>query len=73
MHHNPDKVLWINLDASKEFGFGAVAFYDTEGSSLTEGRWPSKTSMQPILFLSRLLTQVEKNYRPTELEIAGFV
>lgn len=30
-------------------------------------------SMQPILFLSKLLTQAEKNYWPTELEIAGFV
>ncbi len=29
--------------------------------------------MQPILFLSRLLTAAEKNYWPTELEIAGFV
>ena len=73
MYHNPDKVLWIDLNASKEFGFGAVAFHDTEGSSLPEGRWPSRTSMQPILFLSRLLTQAEKNYWPTELEIAGFV
>lgn len=30
-------------------------------------------SMQPILFLSRLLTAAEKNYWPTKLEIAGFV
>ena len=29
--------------------------------------------MWPILFLSRLLTQVEKNYWPTELEIARFI
>ena len=29
--------------------------------------------MQPILFLSRLLTTAEKNYWPTKLEIAGFV
>ena len=29
--------------------------------------------MQPILFLSRLLTLAERNYWPTELEIAGFV
>ena len=29
--------------------------------------------MQPILFLSRLLTQAKKNYWPKELEIAGFV
>lgn len=29
--------------------------------------------MQPILFLSRLLTATEKNYWLIELEIAGFV
>ena len=29
--------------------------------------------MEPILFLSRLLTSAEKNYWPTELKIAGFV
>ena len=29
--------------------------------------------MQPILFLSRLLTAAKKNYWLTELEIAGFV
>lgn len=25
-HHNPDKTLWIDLDASKEFRFRAVLF-----------------------------------------------
>lgn len=73
VHHIPDKVLWIDLDASKEFGFGAVTFHDAERSSLPKGKWPFKTSIQPILFLSRLLTQAEKNYWSTELEIAGFV
>ncbi len=72
VHHNPDKPLWIDLDASKEFGFGAVAFHTTE-DVLHEAKWPYSTSMQPILFLSRLLTAAEKNYWPTELEIGGFV
>ena len=26
LHHNPNKTLWIDLDAPKEFGFGAVVF-----------------------------------------------
>ncbi len=72
VHHNPDRPLWIDLDTSKEFGFDAVAFHTAE-VGLHEAKWPSSTSMQPILFLSRLLTAAKKNYWPTELEIAGFV
>ncbi len=72
VHHNPDKPLWIDLDASKEFGFGAVAFHTTE-DVLHEAKWPSSTFIQPILFLSRLLTAAERNYWPTELEIVGFM
>lgn len=73
VHHNADKTLCIDLDTSKKFGFGAVAFHTAGEDDLPEGKWPSNTSMQPILFLSRLLTAAEKNYWPTELEIAGFV
>lgn len=73
VHHNPDRVLWIDLDASKEFGFGAVGFHAVTEDALPQGKWPTSTSMQPILFLSRLLTTAERNYWPTELEIAGFV
>ena len=73
VHHNANKTLWIDLDASKEFGFGAVAFHTTGDDVLPEGKWPSSTLMQPILFLSRLLTVAKKNYWPTELEIAGFL
>lgn len=73
VHHNPDRVLWIDLDASKEFGFGAVAFHAATEDALPQGKWPTSTAMQPILFLSRLLTAAEQNFWPTELEIAGFV
>lgn len=40
---------------------------------LPEGKWPSNTSIQPIMFLSRLLIAAENYYWPTELKIAGFV
>ncbi len=71
-HFDPGRRLWIDLDASKEFGFGAVIFHVKEGIKL-EGKWPAKAAVEPIMFLSRLLTPAEKNYWPTELEIAGFV
>ena len=73
VHHDGDKTLWIDLDAFKEFGFGAVVFHTSTAEDLPQGRWPSSGSFKPILFLSRLLTAAERNYWPTELEIAGFV
>ena len=73
VHHNPEKIFWIDLEASKEFGFGAIIFHTAANETLSERRWPSTTSVQPVLFLSRLLTPVKRNYWPTELEIAGFV
>ena len=72
VHHNTDRPLWIDLNASKEFGFDVVAFHTIE-DVLHEAKWPCSTSMQPILFLSRLLIAAEKNYWPTELEITDFV
>ncbi len=38
VHHNPDKVLWIDLDASKEFGFGAIFFHTISGEVIPKGR-----------------------------------
>ncbi len=73
MHHDPDKVFWIDLDASKEFGFGAIVFHTISNEAIPEGRWPSATNIRPVIFLSRLLTHAERNYWSTELEVAGFV
>ena len=73
VHHDPEKVLWIDLDASMELGFGAIVFHTASNKAFPEGRWPSTILVQPILFLSRLHTLAEKNYWPTKLEIAGFV
>lgn len=72
-YHDPDKILWIDLDSSKEFRFGAVIFHTDEENKLTEGTWPLKTSIHPLIFLSRLLSPAESHYWPTELEIAGFI
>lgn len=73
VHHDLDKILWIDLDTSKEFGFGAVVFHTSTGENLPQGRWPSSGLVKPILFLSRLPTAAEKNYWPTELKIARFI
>lgn len=73
MHHNPEKTLWIDLDPFKEFGFGVVVFHTTTDENLSNRHWPTSSSVQPIFFLSRLLTAAKRNYWPTELEITGFV
>ena len=73
VYYNPDKTLWIDLDASKKFGFGAVIIHTSTNDKLAQGHWPSSNSLRPIFFLSRLWTTAKKNYWPTELEITGFV
>ena len=72
VHFDPSRTLWIDLDASKEFGFGAVVFHVKRDAKFDKG-WPSRMDVEPIMFLSRLLAQAERNYWPTELEIAGIV
>ena len=34
---------------------------------------PPRSAVQPIMFLSRCLNTAEKNYWPTELEVASIV
>ncbi len=64
----------MDLDAFKEFDFSAMMFHVRQGEKeMPEGNWPKLSTVELILFLSRLLTTAEKNYWPTEVEIAGFV
>lgn len=72
-HFDPSRPLWIDLDASREWGFGVQIFHVKKDYDGSKGKWPPRTAIEPIMFLSRMLTAAEKNYWPTELEIAGFV
>ena len=72
VHPDPKRQLFIDLDASKEFGFGAMLYYVKE-AFLEPGKYPPRHAIEPVLFLSRLLTDAETRYWPTELEIAGIV
>ena len=83
IHFNATRTLWIDLDASKEFGFGVVVFHVKNEAEIDQqtdskaaekpAKWPARQHIEPIMFLSRTLTSAERNYWPTELEIAGFV
>ena len=79
-HFDPHTTLYIDIDASKDFGFGVVIYHaENEESgqvhSVDTGFTTNatRTRIRPIMFLSRLLTDAEKNYWPTELEVAGLV
>lgn len=61
-HFDPEHELLIYVDASKDNGFAAALHQNT-----------SDGSEYPILYLSKMLNSAEKNYWPTELEIAGIV
>ena len=70
-HYDTKRQLYIDLDASKARGFGAMVYHCDDENQ--ESDPPRKTTVQPILFLSKLLNKAEKRYWPTELEIAGLV
>ena len=69
VHFDPDRQLFIDLDASKAWGFAAIVYHVKKDA--VEGF--NRTDVQPILFLSKMLNQAEANYWPTELEVAGLV
>jgi hypothetical protein len=73
VHFDGSRILWIDLDASKEFGFGAMVYHVKDDDTRDLTKYPPKTAIQPILFLSRLLSSAETRYWPTELEMAGMV
>ncbi|KZZ86573.1 Ribonuclease H-like protein [Ascosphaera apis ARSEF 7405] len=76
-HQDPALPLFINVDASKEYGFGAVLYharsdwagYRTQDYSTP----PPKSKMLPILFLSRQLQGGELRFHPTDMELACIV
>ncbi|SLM36754.1 reverse partial [Lasallia pustulata] len=62
--------LYIDINGSKQWGFGIMVYHvkgDPGGND-----FPRK-SIQPVMFLSKLLNDAERNYWPTELEVAALV
>ena len=70
-HFQSNRKLYIDLDASKEKGIGAMVYHvkgdPTASDNIKRGK------IEPILFLSRMLSAAESRYWPTELEVAGLV
>ncbi|RFU24802.1 hypothetical protein B7463_g11538, partial [Scytalidium lignicola] len=60
-HLNPNRRLYIDLDASKEYGFGAVA-YHVKGDEVQDPKdklYPKRNDIELILFFSRSLSAAE--------------
>jgi hypothetical protein len=69
-YFDPTRCLFVDIDASKEYGYGVIVYHlKDKGASTTT----ASNAVQPILFLSKMLTPAEKNYWPTELEVACLV
>jgi hypothetical protein len=60
IHFDKEKWLWIDLDEFKEFNFEVIIFHITK--EFFKGIWSTKNDIHSIMFLSRLLTSIEKNY-----------
>ena len=89
VHFDPTRRLYADVDASKAFGIGAVVYHVKDddphatadcsdnskapAAATTRPAYPKKSSIEPIMFLSRRLSPAEHRYWPTELEIAGLV
>ena len=70
VHHDPTRPLYIDVDASKRRGIGVVIYHLKLGADPNN---PKRSEIEPIMFLSRMLTPAEERYWPTELEMAGLV
>jgi hypothetical protein len=68
-----DRSIYINIDASKQCGFSIIVFYIIRDPLNTEGILKLRLKVQPILFLSKTLSSVERHYWLTELELAYLV
>ena len=73
VHFDDKLTLYIDLDASKDFGFGAMVYHVLGNQDVPKNGYPQRSKIRPILFLSRLLKDAETRYWPTELELAGIV
>lgn len=69
VHCSPVRQLYLDVDASKEEGIGAMVYHSKQITS----DYPARTMVEPIMFLSRRITDTESRYWPTELELAGLV
>ena len=72
IHHDLDRQLYVNLDASKKFEFEAIIYHVAEDKVKFE-YYLSRFVIKSMLFLSRLLNSTKTRYWLIELEFADVV
>lgn len=78
-HLDPKRPVYADVDSSVAYGHGAIIYQvenDPDISTIMKDGKAGlflRSSIQPILFLSKLLSSAETRYWPTELEVAGLV
>ena len=75
VHSNFKRQLFIDLNASKKFDFDVMLYYVKKVylDQLESDKYSSRHVIESILFLSRLLTDVETRYWSIELKIVDIV
>ena len=71
VHFQADSQLYIDLDSSKVWGLAAMVYHLAK--PLERDSEVPRKNVRPIMFLNRKINSAEKNYWPTELEVAGLV
>ena len=82
-HFDTTRLLFIDPDTLKSFDSAATTYHIKNNHSASkdkhltgkvkQDKLPPRTDVQPIIFLSGCLNTAERNYWPTELEVAGVV
>ena len=69
-HFDRKRKLYIDIDASKVWGFAAMIYHS---QTKDDDQAPARKDIQTIMFLSKSINSAERNYWPTELEVAAIV
>ena len=72
-HFDSIKTLYANIDASKSYEFEVMIYHISNSSQCDDSNKINRLNVQSILFLSKMLTEAEKRYWSTELEIVALV
>ena len=72
-YFNPDKVLFLQVDACIERSFGVIVFYLANGYIWVPGTIIPSNKVCPIIFLSCYLIGLETRYGPSKQEVVYLV
>ena len=70
VHFDSEGQLYVDIDAAKN-GFGVMVYHSRK--DVSGNIPPNRIDVEPIMFLSKLLSKAESRYWPTELEVACLV